>query len=269
MRLAARLSALALACATALHLTAMPASAQAESAPAGGTGFTAPSMSDTEREAFRAEVRAYLMDHPEVIYEAVSELERRQQQAQADMDTTLVEINADDIFHDDHSWVSGNTEGDLTLVEFMDYRCGYCRRAQPVVEQLLQGDGNMRLVIKEFPILGPQSEVMSRFAVAVQQLGGDTAYAQVHARLMAWEGDISPDDMRAIATDLGLDPEAVLARMNGDEVTAVLRANHELAQRLQISGTPTFVMGDGTQGQLLRGALPLDQLQAAASDLRG
>ena len=160
MRVVARLSALALACATALHLAAVPAVAQTSTAPAGGTGFAASSMSDSEREAFRAEVRAYLMDHPEVIYEAVSELERRQQQAQADMDTTLVEINADDIFRDGHSWVSGNVEGDLTLVEFMDYRCGYCRRAQPVVQQLLNDDGRMRLVIT-MSLCGPAVRIHS------------------------------------------------------------------------------------------------------------
>ncbi|MCB1390896.1 MAG: DsbA family protein [Rhodobacteraceae bacterium] len=232
-----------------------------------GAALSAPA-SDADREAFRAEVRAYLMEHPEVIFEAVAEYERRQQAAQADMDLALVQINADDIFHDDHSWVTGNPDGDVTLVEFMDYRCGYCRRAQPAVLDLVSGDGNIRLVIKEFPILGPQSEVMSRFALAVQQLGGDEPYARAHEALMSWEGDISADDLRGMASDLGLDGAAVLAAMNGDSVTAVLRANHELAQRLQISGTPTFVMGEGDGGELLRGYMPLEQMQQAVARLR-
>jgi Predicted dithiol-disulfide isomerase involved in polyketide biosynthesis len=109
---------------------------------------------------------------------------------------------------------------------------------------------------------------MSRFAVAVQQLGGDEPYGAVHDALMAWEGDITPDDLRGIAGDLGLDADAVLAAMNGDAVTEVLRANHELAQRLQISGTPTFVMGQDDGGELLRGYMPLDQMQAAVARLR-
>lgn len=226
-------------------------------------------MTDAERDAFRGEVRAYLMDHPEVIFEAVQEYERRQQAQQADMDLALVQINADDIFRDGHSWVTGNPDGDVTMVEFMDYRCGYCRRAQPAVMDLLDQDGNIRLVIKEFPILGPQSELMSRFALAVRQLGGDGPYAQVHAQLMAWDGDITPDDLRGIAGDLGLDPAAVLAAMNGDAVTEVLRTNHELAQRLQIQGTPTFVMGEGDSGEMLRGYLPLEGMQAAVARVRG
>lgn len=226
-------------------------------------------MTDTERSALRAEVRAYLMENPEVIFEAVAEFERRNQRAQADMDTALVEINAEDIFRDGHSWVTGNPEGDITLVEFMDYRCGYCRRAQPQVMDLLGSDGNIRLVVKEFPILGPQSEVMSRFAVSVQQLGGDTPYAAVHEQLMGWEGDLTEADMRAIAGELGLDAEAVLAGMNSAEVNAILQENYALAQRLQITGTPTFVMGDGSAGELLRGFLPAAEMARVAAGMRG
>ena len=237
--------------------------------------FAAPGLAQnasidvSDRDSLRNENRAYLLDHPEVIFEAVAEYERRQQNAQADMDLALVEINAQDIFRDGHSWVAGNPEGDITLVEFMDYRCGYCRRAQPAVEELIGTDGNIRLVIKEFPILGPQSEVMSRFAVAVQQIGGDEPYASVHNALMAWEGDITPDDLHGMASDLGLDADAVLAAMNSDEVNAILSENRALAQRLQISGTPTFIMGGGESGEMMRGYLPLDQMQANVARLRG
>ena len=230
--------------------------------------FDVTAMSEAEREAFRAEVRAYLMENPEVIIEAVNTLEAKQAEQQAANDVALVETHAAAIFDSPDAWVGGNPDGDLVLVEFMDYRCGYCRRAQPAVLDLVSGDGNIRLVIKEFPILGPQSEVMSRFALAVQQLGGDEPYARAHEALMSWEGDISADDLRGMASDLGLDGAAVLAAMNGDSVTAVLRANHELAQRLQISGTPTFVMGEGDGGELLRGYMPLEQMQQAVARLR-
>ena len=228
----------------------------------------AQTMTDAEREAFRAEVRAYLMENPEVIFEAVAEFERRNQEQQASMDATLVELNAEAIYQDGHSWVGGNPDGDITLVEFMDYRCGYCRRAQPQVMDLLQTDGNIRLVVKEFPILGPESETMSRFAVAVHQLGGDAAYEVAHERLMAWDGDFFEDDIRDLAAELALNPEAVQARMTSDEVDEVLAENAALARRLQISGTPTFVMGAGEGGELLRGFLPLQAMQAVAQRLR-
>ncbi|WP_246022207.1 DsbA family protein [Pararhodobacter zhoushanensis] len=230
---------------------------------------TAMQMSDSERSAFRAEVRAYLMENPEVIFEAVSEFERRNQAQQGEMDLALVEINAEAIFDDGHSWATGNLDGDITLVEFMDYRCGFCRRAQPEVLSMLEADGNIRLIIKELPILGPDSEIMSRFAVAVQQLAGDEAYGAVHDALMAWEGSVTPDDLRSIAADIGFDAEPALAAMNSPEVNQVLNENRALAQRLQISGTPTFVMGDGTGGELLRGYMPAAEMSNVVTRLRG
>ncbi|MEZ5751054.1 MAG: DsbA family protein [Paracoccaceae bacterium] len=226
-------------------------------------------MTDAERAAFRAEVRAFLMENPEVIFEAAAEYERRSAQAQADMDNALVEINAETIFNDGHSWVGGNPDGDLILVEFMDYRCSYCRRAQPEVSGFLGNDGNVRLVIKEFPILGPQSDVMSRFAIAVQQNGTPEAYEAVHDRLMAWNGEIGEADMRALAAEVGVDADTVITAMRGEAVNAVIAANRDLAQRLQISGTPTFVLGDGSQGELLRGLLPAPEMATIAARLRG
>lgn len=226
-------------------------------------------MTDAARAALRAEIRAYLMDNPEVIFEAVAEYERRTAAAQADMDGTLVEINADEIFADGFSWVGGNPEGDVTLVEFMDYRCSFCRRAYPQMMDFVGGDGNVRLVIKEFPILGPQSELMSRFAVAVHQLGGDAPYFAAHERLIAWQGDATEAGLRALAAELGLDAAAVIARMNAAEVTQVLVRNRALAQRLQISGTPSFVMGDGARGEMLRGMVPASELEQVAQGLRG
>lgn len=226
-------------------------------------------LSDEARTAFRAEIRAYLMENPEVIFEAVAEYERRTQAAQDEMDNTLVELNAEELFADSHSYVGGNPNGSLTLVEFMDYRCGFCRRAHPERNAFLDTDGDVRLVIKEFPILGPSSEMMSRFAVAVQQTSGDEHYYEAHERLIGWDGDFTETSARLLAGELGVEAQTVLDAMNSDEVTAILRANHELAQRLQISGTPTFVLGDGINGELLRGYLPADEMAANASRLRG
>lgn len=242
---------------TAAMLIPLPLAAQGE-------------LTEEGRAALRAEIRAYLMDNPEVIFEAVAEYERRTMAQQADMDTTLVELNAGDIFDDGHSWVGGNPDGDITLVEFMDYRCSFCRRAFPEMMNFTTEDGQVRLVIKELPILGPQSEVMSRFAVAVQQIGGPDAYFDAHERLMAWEGEASDATLGPLAAELGLDHEAVLARMASAEVTAVLAENRALAQRLQISGTPSFVLGapDGP-AELLRGFLPAGELHLLAAELRG
>ena len=221
-------------------------------------------LTEAERATLHAEIRAYLLDNPEVIMEAVAVLEERQAQGQAQADIDLVRANADAIFNDGHSWVGGNPEGDITLVEFMDYRCGYCRRAVDEVNGLLEEDGNIRFIVKEFPILGEDSVLASRFAIATQQVAGDEAYKSVHDALMAYNGTMNDTGFTRLADSLGLDANAIVAAMDSDAVSEVIAANHALGQRLQISGTPSFVMGE----QMLRGFLPQDAMQSIADDIR-
>jgi len=221
-------------------------------------------LTEAERATLHSEIRAYLLENPEVIMEAVAVLEERQAQGQAQADVDLVRANSDAIFNDGHSWVGGNPEGDITLVEFMDYRCGYCRRAVDEVNGLLEEDGNIRFIVKEFPILGEESVLASRFAIATQQVAGDEAYKSVHDALMAYNGAMNDTGFTRLADSLGLDANAIVAAMDSEEVTEVIAANHALGQRLQISGTPSFVMGD----QMLRGFLPQDAMQDIANDIR-
>ncbi|GGO52347.1 Protein-disulfide isomerase [Roseovarius pacificus] len=222
------------------------------------------SMTDAEREAFHAEIRNYLMENPQVIMEAVAVLEQRQQEQQAQDDIALVKDNSEALFNDDSSWVGGNPEGDITLVEFLDYRCGYCKRAFPEVESLVETDGNIRVVVKEFPILGEQSLLAAQFAIATLQTAGDEAYKQVHDALMTFNGDISEPALRRLAEGFGIDADAIMAHMGSDEVAEVIAANHALGQRMNITGTPTFVMDE----QMLRGYVPLDVMQQIAAEVR-
>lgn len=219
--------------------------------------LVAQDMTDAERSAFRDEVRAYLLENPEVLIEAMTALEAKQQAEQANNDLTLLRDNSEEIFRDPASWAGGNLEGDITLVEFVDYRCGYCRKAHDEVAELVQSDGNIRFVLKEYPILGEESLVASRFAIAVRQLAGDEAYKQAHDTLIAFRGDINTDTLSRLASDMGLDSAAILARMDAPEVTAVIEANHALATKLDVSGTPTFVI-DQT---MVRGYVPLDGMR--------
>jgi len=226
--------------------------------------FDLSDMSADERAAFHGEVRSYLLENPEVIVEAMNILEERQAQAKAQADLTLVSDNADAIFDDGFSWVGGNPDGDITLVEFMDYRCGYCRKAIPEVEELLASDGNIRFIVKEFPILGEASLISSRFAIATKQVAGDDAYEQVHDALMEFTGNPDEVTLGRLAEGLGLDADAILARMDSDEVTEEIRKTRELARKLQISGTPTFVLGD----EMIRGYVPVDHMRALVDDKR-
>jgi protein-disulfide isomerase len=221
-------------------------------------------LTDAERTAFRAEVRAYLLENPEVLQEAIGVLQEREQQAQINTDQQLATSFADELFNDRHSFVGGNPTGDITIVEFMDYRCGYCKRAYPEIEALLAADANIRFIVKEYPILGEESVLASRFAVATQLVAGDDAYKAVHDTLMEFRGDITQTSMTRLAEILELDAEAIIAQMDSDAVTNIIAENRELGQQMQISGTPTFVIED----QMLRGYVPADAMAAIVADLR-
>ncbi|MEP2027894.1 MAG: DsbA family protein [Paracoccaceae bacterium] len=228
------------------------------------TAFDVTTMTDEERAAFQSEVRAYLLQNPNVIMEAVAALEEANaaQQAQADQD--LVRDNASAIFDDGYSWVGGNPEGDITLVEFLDYRCGYCRRAHGEVAELLESDGNIRLIVKELPILGEESLLAARFAIAAKQVAGDAEYKLLNDALMTYNAEINEKTLRRLSNTLALDSDAIMAAMDSDAVTQEITQTRALAQLLQINGTPTFVMED----QLLRGYLPLEQMQALVAETR-
>jgi protein-disulfide isomerase len=227
--------------------------------------FDPAAMSDAERDAFRAEIRAYLMENPEVLMEAIGVLEERRQGEQVASDANLVTANAEALFDDERSWVGGNPDGDITIVEFMDYRCGYCKKAFPEVDALLKADGNIRFIVKEFPILGEQSVLAARFAISVRNLAGPASYEKVHNELMTLRADISAESLAALSDRLGLDTAKIMAGMDAAAVDAELRDNQKLAQALQINGTPGFVFVD----QLVRGYVPLDAMQDIVASLRG
>lgn len=244
------------ACVAAIALTGA-ASAQ-------DSAFDLSDMTDAQRAAFGAQVRAYLLENPQVIMDAVAVLEQRNQQQQAQNDVALVQAHSEQLFNDGFSWVGGNPDGDLTIVEFFDYRCGYCRRAQPEVMELIESDGNIRLIIKEFPILGDASVLASRFAIATRIVAGDDAYEAMHDALIAMEGQPSETALTRLARTMGLDADAILAKMDSDEVTRRIGETHALAQAMKISGTPTFVFGD----QMVRGYAPLDAMRGIVDAAR-
>ncbi len=217
------------------------------SAPA--MAFDISAMTDDEKAAFGDAVRDYLMENPQVLIESINVLESRQAQDAAQTDLQLVQANSDALFDDGHSWIGGNPEGDLTMVEFIDYRCGVCRQFNAEVHDAVKEDGNIRLILKEFPILGEESVLSSRFAISVHQIAGDEAYQKAHDALMTLRAPATDESLRSVAEEIGVDADAVMAHMDTDAVNMVLLKNQELGQTMAIQGTPTFVIGD----QMLRG----------------
>ena len=232
----------------------------ATTAIAGGLG----DMSPDEQTAFREEVRAYLLEHPEVLIEAMDVLKVREEQAAVDRDAAILLAKSDAIFANPNDWVGGNPQGDITLVEFMDYRCSYCRKAHSEVAELIKTDGNIRFVVKEYPILGEASLTASQFAIAVRMLHGDAAYEATHNALMTMRGEPDLETLKRLAGDQGLDADPILAKMTSAEVRSVIDDNHALAAAMDISGTPTFVLKD----VMLRGYVPLEGMREVVKDAR-
>jgi len=213
-------------------------------------------MSAAERALLQEEIRLYLLENPEIIMEAVDVLRKKEQQAAIQSDFELVKKHEKAIFEDGFSFIGGNPNGDITLVEFVDYRCGYCKKAHNEVEKLLSTDGNIRFVIKEFPILGDDSLVLSKFALAIKIVHGDEIYKLVHDILIKMKSPPSEKAFNQIMSNLNLDANLVKSAMESNEVNGMIAYTRTLAERLKISGTPTFIMND----ELIRGYVPFDAL---------
>lgn len=239
-------------------LAALPVLAEV---PATGSAAT---MTEAERKALRDEVRAYLLENPEVLIEAMDVLQQREETAGLARDSQVIAANSARIFANPNDWVGGNPKGDITLVEFMDYRCGYCRQAYDEIAKLIETDGNIRFVVKEFPILGEASMMSAQFAIALRQLHGDDAYDRAHDALMKLRGEPNVETLTRLAGDLGVEPQPIFDRMNSPEVMAVIQENYALAEMMDITGTPAFIMGDA----VMRGYAPLDVMQDFVADMR-
>lgn len=251
----------------AFRLPRLPGAAIAASFIALAAAAPAPAhaegMSDGARAALRAEIRDYLLDNPEVIMEAIQELEKRRRADEAAGDAKLVASLKDELGNDGYSWIGGNPDGDVTVVEFLDYSCGYCKKAHEDVKALVRQDGDIRYVVKEFPILGEMSRNAAAAAMAALEQD-PKKYAEYHDALMTFRGKLSDDVIWKLADDAGLDLAQLKKDAASPAIAERIQRTYALAKALRIEGTPTFVIG----GQLVRGFVPLGQLQAKVAEVR-
>jgi len=209
-------------------------------------------------------IRAYLLTNPQVIVEAMAILEENQKVAAAAADEELVASNADEIFNDGFSIVRGNPEGDVTVVEFSDYNCGFCKRAHTEVEKFVAADGNIRLVIKEFPILGEGSILAARAALASRAQEDGALYPEFNDALMSHRGSHSEASVMKVADAVGLDVAALRKDMESEDVRSQINRTYALAQKLDINGTPAFIIGN----EVVRGFVPAARLAEFAEAAR-
>jgi protein-disulfide isomerase len=225
---------------------------------AGLVAATLPRGSATDGSAFERRVRAYLLAHPDVIADAVVVLRQRKADADSAAQREAVSANRGEILSSEPLPVAGNPNGDVTVVEFFDYNCPYCRRAFPLIKSVLAADSGVRLVLREFPVLGPDSAFASQAAIAASLQG---KYLAFHDALMTQGGELTPTVVLDLARATGLDLERLKADMKKPEISATIDASHALARRLLITGTPTFIIGD----ELISGFAGIDEIKAAVA----
>jgi len=244
-------------------LIALPApSAAAQDAPQ--QSLVPPAQSQPlglSRDQFGAMVRDYLLEHPEVLVEAIEVLQAREEQAQADQSRNAIQANAQRLYDNPMTPIVGNPDGDITLVEFSDYNCPYCRRFVDTLFEVVEGDGNIRVVMMEFPILHETSRLASLAALAAGQQG---EYEAMHRALLGHSGGFDQAQIETMATELGLDVEQLRQDMNDPMLAIHLADVQSLAQQIGITGTPSIIVGD----QLIPGAIDAAQLRGLIAEER-
>ena len=219
---------------------------------------SAQSFSDGQRTEIEKIVKDYLLTHPEVMQDVMTELEKRQQAAEAEKHRTAIVENKATLFSSPHQVVLGNPQGSVTMVEFFDYNCGYCKRAMSDMLTLIKTDGNLKFVLKEFPVLGEGSVEAARVAVAARmQDATGKKYVEFHQKLLGGRGGADKTRALAVAKEVGLDMSRLERDMGSDEVKQTIEENMKLAEALGVSGTPSYVVGE----EVVVGAVGLDALR--------
>ena len=234
--------------------------AVATSAASRADDFSASQRGEVERI-----VREYLVAHPEVIQDAMTELEKRQSAAESEKHKAAVKQYSQALFASPRQVVLGNPDGNVTFVEFFDYNCGYCKRAMDDMLTLLKDDPKLKVVLKEFPVLGPGSVEAAQVAVAVRmQDKTGKKYLEFHQKLLSGRGQADKARALAVAKDIGLDMGRLDKDLASAEIKATLQESFKLAEALGLNGTPSYVIGD----DVVVGAVGLDALKEKVNTSR-
>ena len=237
-------------------LIAMPAAT-----PARAQSFTADQRGEIERI-----VKEYLLSHPELLQEVMSELEKRQAVAEAEKHRAAVKQYSEAIFSSPRQVTLGNTQGDVTVVEFFDYNCGYCKRAMSDMLDLMKNDAKLKFVLKEFPVLGEGSMQAAQVAAAVrmQDKSGGKKYLEFHQKMLTGRGQADKARALAVAKEIGMDVARIEKDIAGEEVKATLEESFKLAEALGLNGTPSYVVGN----DVVVGAVGLNTLKEKVNAAR-
>ncbi|WP_298820444.1 DsbA family protein [uncultured Roseibium sp.] len=211
---------------------------------------------DIDRGEIEKIVREYILQNPEIIAEALTELDRREREAAEAARLQALNDSADVLFNSTRQVVMGNPEGSVTLVEFFDYNCGYCKRAYGDMMKLIEGDPDLKVVLKEFPVLGQGSVEAAQVAVAVNSVAPDK-YGEFHETLLLSRGQANRASALKAALETGIEEDKLLAAMETEEAGLTIEEVYTIANRLGLTGTPSYVVGN----EVVMGAVGYDQLR--------
>jgi protein-disulfide isomerase len=221
-------------------------------------------FSPEQRSALEAIIKDVLLKNPEIIQEALVELEKRQQQAQVDAQKQALTTERAAIFNSPNSPVVGNPQGDVTMVEFFDYNCGFCKRSLNDTQELLKNDPRLRIVLKDFPVLGADSVEASRVAVAAKnQLKGDKYWA-FHVALMSSRGRVNGERAIQVAREQGANVDQLRRDMEAPQTRQIIEETVVLGDRLGLTGTPAFIIAD----EIVFGAVGVEQIKGRIDNVR-
>jgi protein-disulfide isomerase len=214
-----------------------------------------------QRTQIETIVRDYLKNHPEMLIDAIQAADDKLKADAKDKSTQALAAHRQDVLNDPLSPVAGNPNGNVTLVEFFDYRCPYCKQVEPALEKLVSDDRQLRFVFKEFPVLGPDSETAARVALAARKQG---KYDAFHRAMMGTSGHIDEAVIYKVAASVGLDADRLKQDMKSPDIDKELKANLELGKQLDLDGTPSFIVGD----TIIPGAIGADDLKQLVAAAR-
>jgi protein-disulfide isomerase len=217
-----------------------------------------------ERAAIEAVIKDYLLKNPEVIQEALAELQRRQEEQTRLARLKVIEDKNGPLFTSPAAISIGDPKGDITIVEFFDYNCGYCKKGLPDIQKILDGDKKVRIVLRDFPILSKESQEAAIVAMALKKQFEPAKFWDFHVKLMGTRGRIGKDQALGTAQEAGADMERLAKDMASDAIRSHLSETMEFAQQLDISGTPSYVLGD----EVVVGAVGFEDLTARIAALR-
>jgi protein-disulfide isomerase len=229
----------------------------------GKFGAASTPIDATQKEVIENIVREYLMEHPEVIRDAMEALEQRRVAEESERQTTAIAENREKLINSPMQVVLGNPSGDVTLVEFFDYNCGYCRRAHADMTRLISEDGKLRVVLKEFPVLGPASMEAAQIAIAVNIIAPEK-YGEFHDKMLADRAQASANRAIAVAESMGIDGAKLREAVKNDTVGKTIEEVYSMANALGLTGTPSYVLGD----EVVVGAVGYDELKSKIDAVR-